>query len=142
MDQQIIDAARKCFPADAHAVVLGAVTHSGATHPEPLARIPLSVLNRHGLIAGATGTGKTKTLQLIAEQLSAAGVPVFIADIKGDLQGLAAPGESHPKIAERATQTGHAWTPSRSRWLPGDLHGHGDSRGSREDREGCASYSK
>src|SRR3954453_7518462 len=51
-------------------------------------RIPLSMINRHGLVARATGTGKTKTLQLMAEQLSAAGVPVFAADIKGDLSGL------------------------------------------------------
>ena len=56
-------------------------------------RIPLAMLNRHGLVAGATGTGKTKTLQLMAEQLSAAGVPVFAADIKGDLSGLSSPGE-------------------------------------------------
>ncbi len=51
-------------------------------------RIPLAMVNRHGLVAGATGTGKTKTLQLLAEQLSSAGVPVFAADIKGDLSGL------------------------------------------------------
>ena len=56
-------------------------------------RIPLAMLNRHGLVAGATGTGKTKTLQLMAEQLSAAGVPVFAADIKGDLSGLSVAGE-------------------------------------------------
>jgi DNA helicase HerA-like ATPase len=54
--------------------------------------IPISMMNRHGLIAGATGTGKTRTLQLIAEQLSAAGVPVFVSDIKGDLSGLGAAG--------------------------------------------------
>ena len=55
-------------------------------------RIPLAMLNRHGLVAGATGTGKTKTLQLMAEQLSSHGVPVFTADVKGDLSGLATPG--------------------------------------------------
>src|SRR5262249_57174583 len=55
-------------------------------------RIPLGMLNRHGLVAGATGTGKTKTLQLLAEQLSANGVPVFAADIKGDLSGMSTPG--------------------------------------------------
>ena len=54
--------------------------------------IPLRFLNRHGLIAGATGTGKTRTLQLIAEQISAAGCPVFAADMKGDLAGIGAPG--------------------------------------------------
>ena len=57
--------------------------------------------NRHGLIAGATGTGKTVTLQVISEQLSRAGVPVFVADVKGDLSGLCRPGEDHPKIDER-----------------------------------------
>ena len=56
---------------------------------------PLAVMNRHGLVAGATGTGKTKTLQLMAEQLSANGVPVFLADIKGDLSGMAAPGTAN-----------------------------------------------
>ncbi|MET0839787.1 MAG: helicase HerA-like domain-containing protein [Marmoricola sp.] len=74
-------------------------------------RIPLPMLNRHGLVAGATGTGKTKTLQLLAEQLSAAGVPVFAADIKGDLSGLSAPGADNPKIQERAGSLGQDWQP-------------------------------
>jgi DNA helicase HerA-like ATPase len=73
-------------------------------------RIPLAMLNRHGLVAGATGTGKTKTLQLLAEQLSAAGVPVFAADIKGDLSGLSVPGEGGPKIVDRAAAVGQQWT--------------------------------
>ena len=73
-------------------------------------RIPLSMLNRHGLVAGATGTGKTKTLQLMAEQLCAAGVPVFAADIKGDLSGLSTPGEPGEKIAARAESVGQEWT--------------------------------
>ena len=67
------------------------------------------MLNRHGLVAGATGTGKTKTLQLLAEQLSAQGVPVFAADIKGDLSGLAVPGEANEKISERAASVGQQW---------------------------------
>ena len=67
------------------------------------------MLNRHGLVAGATGTGKTKTLQLLAEQLSATGVPVFAADIKGDLSGLCAPGESSEKLTARAASVGQAW---------------------------------
>jgi uncharacterized protein len=94
------------------AITLGAPIHEGTIHPEPLVRLPLGLLNRHGLIAGATGTGKTKTLQLVAEQLSAAGVPVFVADLKGDLSGLAAPGSPHPKIGERATATGQPWQPT------------------------------
>ncbi len=72
-------------------------------------RIPLSMLNRHGLVAGATGTGKTKTLQLLAEQLSANGVPVFAADIKGDLSGLSMPGESSDKLQARTASVGQQW---------------------------------
>ncbi|CAN5679699.1 DUF853 family protein [soil metagenome] len=72
-------------------------------------RIPLGMLNRHGLVAGATGTGKTKTLQLLAEQLSAHGVPVFAADIKGDLSGLSTAGEDNPKITSRAASVGQQW---------------------------------
>ncbi|MCA1481572.1 DUF853 family protein, partial [Bradyrhizobium sp. NBAIM08] len=72
-------------------------------------QVALSMLNRHGLIAGATGTGKTKTLQLLAGQLSKAGVPVFVADIKGDLTGLAAPGDAtNAKLIERVESLG--WT--------------------------------
>ena len=75
-------------------------------------RIPLGMLNRHGLVAGATGTGKTKTLQLLAEQLSANGVPVFAADIKGDLSGLSTPGAVNEKITARAASVGQQWTPT------------------------------
>ena len=69
-------------------------------------RIPLGMLNRHGLVAGATGTGKTKTLQLLAEQLSANGVPVFAADIKGDLSGISVPGEPSDKLTARTASVG------------------------------------
>ncbi len=72
-------------------------------HQEPKVRIPLAMINRHGLIAGATGTGKTKTLQLLTEQLSAQGVPVFLADMKGDLSGLAVPGEATDRVSGRAS---------------------------------------
>ncbi|MGY2877109.1 uncharacterized protein ACVW00_004299 [Marmoricola sp. URHA0025 HA25] len=75
-------------------------------------RIPLAMLNRHGLVAGATGTGKTKTLQLMAEQLSAAGVPVFAADIKGDLSGMSVAGEDSEKIRSRAASVGQDWKPT------------------------------
>jgi DNA helicase HerA-like ATPase len=69
------------------------------------------MLNRHGLIAGATGTGRTKTLQLMAEQLSAIGVPVFAADIKGDLSGLSRPGEDSDRVRSRAEDLGVEWVP-------------------------------
>lgn len=70
------------------------------------------MMNRHGLVAGATGAGKTKTLQLMAEQLSAAGVPVFLADVKGDLSGLSTPGEPNEKITTRAADVGMDWSPA------------------------------
>lgn len=72
----------------------------------------LSMLNRHGLVAGATGTGKTKTLQGMAEGLSTAGVPVFLADVKGDLSGLTVPGETNEKILERTASVGQDWSPT------------------------------
>ena len=75
-------------------------------------RVPLGMLNRHGLVAGATGTGKTKTLQGLAGQLSDAGVPVLLADVKGDLSGMAKPGEDNPKIQSRVQDTGDDWTPT------------------------------
>ena len=109
MDPKLIAAARASFPAVDAAIVLGAPLSASEAHPEPLVRVPLSILNRHGLVAGATGTGKTKTLQLVAEQLSRAGVPVFLADLKGDLAGIAAPGEANERVLSRARATGFDW---------------------------------
>src|SRR5690349_13201875 len=106
MNDKIIESARGTFEDTAASITLGAVVHEGSSHPEPLVRVPLSIMNRHGLIAGATGTGKTKTLQLMAEQLSAAGVPVFVSDIKGDLSGLGAAGDTSDRVTQRATETG------------------------------------
>jgi DNA helicase HerA-like ATPase len=91
------------------ALTLGAALEAGTVHPEPKVRVPVAMMNRHGLVAGATGTGKTRTLQLLTEQLSAHGVPVFVADIKGDLSGLAVPGESNDRIAGRAQQLAYEW---------------------------------
>jgi len=93
-------------------LLLGAPLLDGAVAAEARVRVPLSMLNRHGLIAGATGTGKTKTLQVLAEQLSVAGVPVFLADLKGDLSGLGAPGVSDPKLTRRAASVGVPFTPA------------------------------
>jgi len=111
MDSKVLDAARAAFPSATNQVTLGAIVHDGKCQPEPIVSIPISMMNRHGLIAGATGTGKTRTLQLIAEQLSTAGVPVFVADIKGDLSGLGAPGVSSDRINTRAAETGYKWQP-------------------------------
>jgi len=110
MDPKLLDAARQAFAAGTPSVTLGALVHEGECDPHPVVGIPLAMMNRHGLVAGATGTGKTKTLQLLAEQLSAAGVPVFLADIKGDVSGVAAPGEASDRVTKRAAETGHRWT--------------------------------
>lgn len=88
----------------------GAAVHNGQVYSDCPVRIPLKTMNRHGLIAGATGTGKTKSLQMLAEGLSEAGVPVLLMDYKGDVSGLAKPGQMNPKIESRITQLGINWT--------------------------------
>ena len=98
------------YAFDGPAIELGALVEEGTARPEAAVRIPLAMVNRHGLVAGATGTGKTKTLQLMAEQLSAAGVPVLAADIKGDLSGLAQAGDVNDKVTARATEVGQTWS--------------------------------
>src|SRR5205085_4572208 len=98
--------------AEGEALELGSVVVDGVVDPPAQVGIPLAAVNRHGLVAGATGTGKTKSLQVIAEQLSAAGVPVVMADIKGDLSGLSRPGEADDKIGQRSKDTGDSWTPT------------------------------
>jgi DNA helicase HerA-like ATPase len=91
---------------------LGAGVLQGTVIPEAPVYLSLKMMNRHGLVTGATGSGKTRTLQVLAEQLSRAGVPVFMPDIKGDLSGMARAGVPHEKIAERAAQLGIAFNPS------------------------------
>ena len=84
---------------------------NGETITNAFVNVPLKTMNRHGLIAGATGTGKTKTLQVLAENLSEKGVPVLLMDIKGDLSGLAKPSPGHPKIDERHAKIGLPFEP-------------------------------
>jgi hypothetical protein len=88
----------------------GALMVDGEPRADLSIRVPLAMVNRHGLVAGATGTGKTKTLQGMAEQLSAAGVPVFLADMKGDLSGMAVPGNGDEKLLARTSALGQRWT--------------------------------
>lgn len=109
---------RTAYACTGPALELGALVVADAAHPDAPVRIPLSMLDRHGLIAGATGTGKTKTLQLIAEQLGDAGVPVFLADLKGDVSGMLAPGAVSDRITARAADTATTWTP---RDVPGEV---------------------
>ncbi|GAA4799014.1 helicase HerA-like domain-containing protein [Litoribaculum gwangyangense] len=87
-------------------IPVGAAMLDGETITGAHVKIPLKTLNRHGLIAGATGTGKTKSLQVLAENLSDKGIPVLLMDIKGDLSGLAKSSPGHPKIDERHEKIG------------------------------------
>lgn len=92
-------------------ITLGSAMLDGTTIKNAFVNVPLKTMNRHGLIAGATGTGKTKTLQVLAENLSEKGVPVLLMDIKGDLSGLAQPSAGHPKIDERHEAIGLPFNP-------------------------------
>ncbi|MCG2462470.1 DUF853 domain-containing protein [Flavobacteriaceae bacterium F89] len=87
-------------------IIMGAAMLDGETVKDAFVKVPLKTLNRHGLIAGATGTGKTKTLQILAENLSEKGIPVLLMDLKGDLGGIARPSPGHPKIEERHAKIG------------------------------------
>jgi DNA helicase HerA-like ATPase len=85
-------------------IVLGGAILNGEALADTFVKVPLKTLNRHGLIAGATGTGKTKTIQVLSEQLSSFGIPVLMMDIKGDFSGIAKEGEEKPFITERHTK--------------------------------------
>ena len=91
-------------------IIMGAAMLEGETITGAHVKVPLKTLNRHGLIAGATGTGKTKTLQVLAENLSDKGIPVLLMDLKGDLSGLGQPSPGHPKIDERHEKIGIPFT--------------------------------
>ena len=105
------------------ALELGTVVVDGQVDPTARVRIPLAMLNRHGLVAGATGTGKTKTLQAMAGQLSDAGVPVLLADVKGDLSGMARAGTDNARVARYSSEmiTGGAASQPLSRGLAREL---------------------
>ncbi len=92
-------------------IVLGGAMLDGQAIQGTQVKVPLKTMNRHGLIAGATGTGKTKTLQVISEQLSEKGVPVLLMDVKGDLSGIAMEGEEKPFITERHAKLGLPFSP-------------------------------
>src|SRR5678810_793872 len=107
MDQAFRDEMTQGYGLTEPSLIIGSPMLDGELDNDARVQVALSMLNRHGLIAGATGTGKTKTLQLMAGQLSRAGVPCFVADIKGDLTGMAAPGDaSNPKVVERMQSLG------------------------------------
>jgi DNA helicase HerA-like ATPase len=105
--QQINDS----YSFKGESITLGAAILDGEVLTGTHIKLPLKTMNRHGLIAGATGTGKTKTLQLITEALSSKSVPVVVMDIKGDLSGIAKPGSANDKINDRMTKIGLEWNP-------------------------------
>lgn len=104
--QEFFDYINEGYKTKGEFLTLGAAMLGEETITDALVKVPLKTLNRHGLIAGATGTGKTKTLQVLAENLSDNGIPVLLMDIKGDLSGLAESSPGHPKIDERHTKIG------------------------------------
>src|SRR5690554_2376977 len=94
-------------------ITLGSAMYEKETVKDAFVKLPLKTLNRHGLIAGATGTGKTKTLQILAENLSEKGIPVLLMDVKGDLSGIAQPGTDNAKIKERHDAIGFPYETKR-----------------------------
>jgi DNA helicase HerA-like ATPase len=113
LDDTQVALIRSGYAFDGPALEMGALVN-GEARPDVQIRIPLAMTNRHGLVAGATGTGKTKTLQVLAEQLSAHGVPVFAADIKGDLSGISSVGTPSDTLLARTAALGQDWAGAAS----------------------------
>ncbi len=111
MAQEFAQTIAAGYKFSGHTLDVGRALRGGKVFPDLPIALPLAMMNRHGLIAGATGTGKTKTLQLLAGALSQAGVPVFLADLKGDLSGLARPGQSNEKVESRCKDLRLSFTP-------------------------------
>jgi DNA helicase HerA-like ATPase len=105
------DTYKAAYGFDVPSIEIGHVLREGSATGELPVRIPLRMMNRHGMIAGSTGTGKTRTLQLFAEGLSRAGVPVFLADVKGDLAGMCLAGETNERLTSRAAGVGRTHAP-------------------------------
>ena len=110
--EEFIQAISNGYTFKGEAVQIGAAVLDGQVIPEAKIFLPLKTMNRHGLIAGATGTGKTKTLQMMSEFLSDASVPVLLMDIKGDLSGIAAMGAINDKVTDRYQKLNLTYTPA------------------------------
>lgn len=112
LDKATLEEIGQAYQFDGPTMTLGALLTDDTPQPTTLVNLPLGMLNRHGLVAGGTGTGKTRTVQLLAEGLSAAGVAVFLSDVKGDLTGLLSPGEPTEKLQQRTQEQGQDWAPA------------------------------
>src|SRR5690606_20927667 len=110
--QPFIDKITASYSPKGPFIQLGSGILNGDVVTDAKVNLALKMMNRHGLIAGATGTGKTRTLQLMAEQVSDAGVPVLMLDVKGDLSGLAEPGKTNDALIERGNAEGIPFEPS------------------------------
>jgi hypothetical protein len=126
--EKFIEEINRGYTFEGDTITLGAAMLDGKPVAGTVVKLPLKTLNRHGLIAGATGTGKTKSLQVIAECLSDASVPVMLMDIKGDLSGLAAPGETKDFILQRTDAAGVSYEPTA---FPVELLSLSDEKGTR-----------
>lgn len=111
MKEAFIEQISKAYTFQGSSIILGCGMYEGQVVKETIIKLPLRMMNRHGLIAGATGTGKTKSLQLIAEQLSKQGIPSVLLDIKGDLSGIAEVGTVNSKISDRHAALDIPWNP-------------------------------
>lgn len=122
-DDSVIGQIASGYRFEGETLPLGVALNEGQAVPAAKVGLPLAMMNRHGLVAGATGTGKTRTLQLMAEGLSDAGVPSFVMDIKGDLTGLLEPGTSSEKLLERTEALGQEW---KAKSFPVELYKLGE----------------
>lgn len=111
--EKFIETIEQGYNFKGESIVFGTAIFNGEAIPNLHIKMPLATINRHGLIAGATGTGKTKTVQVFAEALSEKSIPVLLMDIKGDLSGIAAEGISNPKIEERHLKIGLPYQPKK-----------------------------
>lgn len=122
-DDSVIGQIASGYRFEGETLPLGVALDEGQAVPAAKVGLPLAMMNRHGLVAGATGTGKTRTLQLMTEGLSDAGVPSFVMDIKGDLTGLLEPGASSEKLLERTEALGQEW---KAKSFPVELYKLGE----------------
>jgi len=126
--EEFIDLIANGYRSKGEFITLGGAMLENETLTGSLVNIPLKTINRHGLISGATGTGKTKTLQVFAENLSEKGIPVVLMDLKGDLSGLAKPSPGHPKIDERHAKIG---IPFEAKGFPVEILTISDQKGTK-----------